>query len=437
MSDSVEAVSEVSSSSSSSSSHETHESHESSSTQSTSETSSSSSSSSTSSTEETHEINTSDSTSISHDASEADEADGGSSVNMNWLSPEEAIEQSAKLQEAREPIQDANETVKQILVDYERSYMNDTTYDIEDLPKLDKYHNENPKDNNCANFQSSISDTVGTFDKGEYDSSIGCSPDSGCKTFGIDLGEQGYERVNDASEVKVGDIMVKVKSNGKGHTEMITEANEDGTVSMIGSNNNGDNIQEITEHPDSLNLSTDKTTDVGVNVYHKDFSVEELDKVAESLDTNAVAANSAEKIGQIEEKLADDSLSKADRETLETQKQALESLISDIDKFSGELETIHNILDGKDSESAEQASDLTVSDSNFATAPVEQKSESFSNSSVSYQQSEYSNPTTETNSTTETDESKSSAKDTILNKISEVSGSAMESIKGLVDKIFG
>ena len=246
MSDEVGAISEVSSSSSSSSSHETHESHETSSTQSTSETSSSSSSSSNNKTEETHGINTNDSTTISHEAHEADESDGGHSVNMNWLSKDEAIEQATMRDEQKNgtrELQELNKTYGQLLVDYERSYMNETTYDIEDLPKLDKYDQfypvEEPRDANCSNFQSSILDNTGNIEKRPHSDGFLGSPDNTCDVLDNHLEEDGWEKV-DRSEAQAGDIVIMLEKKDDssnrlvhGHTEMVTGVDKDGNIREV------------------------------------------------------------------------------------------------------------------------------------------------------------------------------------------------------------
>lgn len=360
MSDSVEAVSEVSSSSSSSSSRETHESHETTRTQSTSETSSSSSSSFTNKAEETHKINTSDSTNISSEAREADEADGGSSVNMSWMNGDsEALKD------------ELNQTYGQLLVDYERTYTDETTFDINDLPQLDKYG----KNSNCANFQSSIADNTGGIEKQPYSEKFRCSPDDTCDVLDDHLKEDGWKKV-DISEAQAGDIVIMLEKKDdsnkskedklvKGHTEMVTGVDKNGNISLIGSNNlkkDDPNTREDERQIQEVNEHTEKMTDLehlytvrgeggkpkyldDVSVYHKDYTIEDFDKISESLENNSIAANSTEKLGEIEEKLASGSLSKSEREKLETQKEALQDLISDISKFSSELEKLHELVD--------------------------------------------------------------------------------------------
>ena len=446
MSDEVEAISEVSSSSSSSSSQETHES---SSTQSTSETSSSSSSSSTTPAEETHEINTNDSTSISHEAHEADEADGssvnmnwlskdeaieqankrdetakaddGNSVNLNWLNQEEAIERSAKLQEAREPIQEANKTVGEIAVDYARQFEGEVTCfinkDGERIPSLTRQATgtDDPnyigtkddygyKTNNCANFASAVLVETGLIDEHQI----------GCSVFKDYLmNEEGYKEVS-IEEAQAGDVWIHLNKDGTGHTELVSGRDEDGNLTFIGSNNifeNGNNthIQSVSEHSKTDNEVIASKRDV---ILHKDFTSSELKNIAETLDNNAIYDISAEKAAEkASEVVVPGEVSNVYRDTM-----------SDISALKGEIETITNILDVKKSEPVDQASDLAISEQNFATAPVEQSSES-------------SSTTTNDKILVEKSEAFEKAQETAESK--GVVDTAIESLKGLIDKIFG
>ncbi|MBR0518754.1 hypothetical protein IJJ97_03070, partial [bacterium] len=210
--------------------------------------------------------------------------------------------------------------VKEIAVGYEKSFIGQKTYDIDnaELEKLDKYGT----DNNCANFQTSILDATGQFDKAEYDSKIGCSPDDRCSIFEQRLTDMGYSAVS-KEEAQEGDVWIKIKSNGAGHTEMVSGKNENGDLTFVGSNN-------ITQTSDIQKVSERTKSDAEIakgNFYHKDFSEEELNKISEKIEDGSIA-------DYAKEKLNDPSLSAEQRETLE-------ELLSDISDF----ESGHNDLE--------------------------------------------------------------------------------------------
>ncbi len=286
MADEIAPVSSVSSSSSSSSTQSTNTSNntqstsESSSSSSTSSTSeSSSSSSSTSSSEKSPEINTSDSSNISHEASEADEAEDGSSLNMSWMNGEEENVNSSELK-GMSP-EEANKKSGQITADYAKQFEGQKTYEIakSELPNLQKYS----YDNNCANFASSILEQTGRFE----------GHDNSCMQFKQHLLEQGYHEVS-MEDAQPGDVWIKIKSNGKGHTELVSEASPDGVSSptFIGSNNiidaNGNvtDVQKVSERQKNI-------SEIQKGVFlHKDFSAEELNQIADELEEKSISLDS-------------------------------------------------------------------------------------------------------------------------------------------------
>ncbi len=349
MADEISPVSSVSSSSSSSSTQSTNtnnntqstsESSSSSSTSSTSE--SSSSSSSTSSSEKSHEINTSDSTSISNEASEAEESEDGSNLNLDWMhesSESKGKEVDKSKNDYYEHIKDkkqeeVNDKLKEIAVDYEKSFIGQQTnlIDDKDLAKLDRYGT----DNNCANFQSSVLDATGQIEKQPYDAARGCSKDDKCYDLRTHLEESGYTAVS-KEDAKEGDVWIRIdetKKNKPGHTEMVSGRDENGNLTFVGSNNLKDNpdttqkedeIQKVSER-----LKSDSLIDQGT-IYHKDFSEDELSDIAKKIEDGSL-------VDYAKEKLNDDSLSAEQRENLE-------ELLSDISDFQskyGDLERLSN-----------------------------------------------------------------------------------------------
>ena len=85
--------------------------------------------------------------------------------------------------------------------------------------------------NNCADFVSSALESQGLI-KGHH---------INVKSMEQELKKQGYVQVP-ASQAKPGDVWI---SNSRGHTELVATK---GATRLIGSNNNGDSRQEITEH---------------------------------------------------------------------------------------------------------------------------------------------------------------------------------------------
>ena len=374
MADEIAPVGEVSSSSSSSSSHETHESQSTQNTSSTSESSStsetsSSSSSSTSSSEKSHEINTSDSTNISNEAHESDEAEDGHSVNMSWLDGEDTKTSEAKGTEGNKDVKETNRTqpspevqeqlkqelkeemnkeIRQIAVEYERSFKGQRTYDIDNgvLEKLDKYS----LTNNCANMQSTILDEVGLFDKAEYQKASGCSPDDRCSIFKKHLKEEGYYEVS-RDQAQEGDIWVKINSDGTGHTEMVSGRDANGNVTTIGSNNiydaNGKNthVQGISERTKSLG-------ELNKGVFlHKDFSQEELGQIAEGLKSGEIA-------DYAKEQLNNPSLSSEERANLE-------QLLNNISDYEANYEMLEKMSNGDFSDYDPDTASMNVSKAGY------------------------------------------------------------------------
>ena len=82
---------------------------------------------------------------------------------------------------------------------------------------------------NCANFVSACLQSTGNLE-GHY---------NGVKGLEAALKEQGYSQVS-ASEAQPGDVWIR---DDGGHTELVQAAGNPPV--LIGSNNNGDNIQEV------------------------------------------------------------------------------------------------------------------------------------------------------------------------------------------------
>jgi hypothetical protein len=85
--------------------------------------------------------------------------------------------------------------------------------------------------NNCCDFVSSALEGQGLV-KGHH---------INVKSFEQELKKQGYKQVP-ASQARPGDVWI---SPSRGHTELVASK---GATKLIGSNNNGDSRQEITEH---------------------------------------------------------------------------------------------------------------------------------------------------------------------------------------------
>ncbi|MCA9778130.1 MAG: hypothetical protein KC800_15480 [Candidatus Eremiobacteraeota bacterium] len=85
--------------------------------------------------------------------------------------------------------------------------------------------------NNCADFVSSALESQGLI-KGHH---------INVKAMEQELKKQGYVQVP-ASQAKPGDVWM---SHSRSHTELVATK---GATKLIGSNNNGDSRQEITEH---------------------------------------------------------------------------------------------------------------------------------------------------------------------------------------------
>ena len=126
-------------------------------------------------------------------------------------------------------------------VDIARQYLGQTTHDIKGLDQLDKSIGY---DLNCANFVSACLEKSGRL-QGHY---------NGCKGLESALQQQGWKQVS-ASEAQPGDVWFNAK---RGHTELVEKAGNPPT--LIGSNNGGDNIQEVTE---------DRGSGKGGVFYHK------------------------------------------------------------------------------------------------------------------------------------------------------------------------
>ena len=118
-------------------------------------------------------------------------------------------------------------------VKYAASFLGKTTkYLVGVIPYLQDLSiyggTNNGFDNNCANFVSAILQNFGLLNSHQINVS-GLA--NACLGF-------GYHTVS-KSQAKPGDVWIS-----SGHTELV-ESNSGGTVTMIGSNNGGDNIQEI------------------------------------------------------------------------------------------------------------------------------------------------------------------------------------------------
>ena len=90
--------------------------------------------------------------------------------------------------------------------------------------------------NNCADFVSSALESQGLV-KGHH---------INVKAMEQELKKQGYVQVP-ASQAKPGDVWM---SHSRSHTELVATK---GATKLIGSNNNGDSRQEITEHGNQPN----------------------------------------------------------------------------------------------------------------------------------------------------------------------------------------
>ena len=90
--------------------------------------------------------------------------------------------------------------------------------------------------NNCADFVSSALESQGLI-KGHH---------INVKAMEQELKKQGYVQVP-ASQAKPGDVWM---SHSRSHTELVATK---GATKLIGSNNNGDSRQEITEHSNQPN----------------------------------------------------------------------------------------------------------------------------------------------------------------------------------------
>ena len=113
-------------------------------------------------------------------------------------------------------------------VDIARQFLGQTTHDIKGLKHLDKSIGYNL---NCANFVSACLQQSGRLE-GHY---------NGCKGLEQALKQQGWKQVP-ASQAQPGDVWFNAK---RGHTEIVEKAGNPPT--LIGSNNGGDSIQEVSE----------------------------------------------------------------------------------------------------------------------------------------------------------------------------------------------
>ncbi len=121
-------------------------------------------------------------------------------------------------------------------------FLNQTTHDIQGLEHLDKSIGYNL---NCANFVSAVLQQTGRLD-GHYNN---------CKGLESALKSQGWRQVS-ASEAQPGDVWFNAS---RGHTELVKSAGNPPT--LIGSNNGGDSIQEVT---------VDRSSGKSGVFYHKD-----------------------------------------------------------------------------------------------------------------------------------------------------------------------
>ena len=177
----------------------------------------------------------------------------------------------------------------QLAVDYAKSFLDETTcfinQDGNNLPGLDRQctsdadpNYSNYKNNNCANFASAIEENTGRFE----------GHDNTVKGFREDLKEQGYQSIENLQDAQAGDLLVQVYTNSKGeecrHVQIVEGVNEDGTIRVIGSNNGGDHVQEVSEVDRTLQDIQSKNGEI----YHKDFSPEEMGKMAEKLENSSI-----------------------------------------------------------------------------------------------------------------------------------------------------
>ena len=114
-------------------------------------------------------------------------------------------------------------------VDTARQFLNQDSSSLKG--KLKHFTAAGGVNNNCADFVSSVLEGQGLV-KGHH---------INVKSFEQELKKQGYRQVP-TSQARPGDVWI---SNSRGHTELVATK---GATKLIGSNNNGDSRQEITEH---------------------------------------------------------------------------------------------------------------------------------------------------------------------------------------------
>jgi peptidoglycan hydrolase len=114
-------------------------------------------------------------------------------------------------------------------VDTARQFLNKDSISLKG--KMKHFTAAGGVNNNCADFVSSALEGQGLL-KGHH---------INVKSMEQELKKQGYRQVP-ASQAKPGDVWI---SNSRGHTELVATK---GATRLIGSNNNGDSRQEITEH---------------------------------------------------------------------------------------------------------------------------------------------------------------------------------------------
>lgn len=117
----------------------------------------------------------------------------------------------------------------QAAVDYARQFSGKDSISIKG--KMKHFTAAGGITNNCADFVSSALESQGLV-KGHH---------INVKAFEQSLKKQGYRQVP-AKQAKPGDVWI---SASRGHTELVATK---GATRLIGSNNNGDHRQEITEH---------------------------------------------------------------------------------------------------------------------------------------------------------------------------------------------
>jgi hypothetical protein len=122
-----------------------------------------------------------------------------------------------------------------------KQFEGQTTHDIQGLDHLEKWIGY---DNNCANFVSACLQNTGGLE-GHYNVVSGLEDA---------LQQQGYKQVS-ADQAQPGDVWI---SSSRGHTELVKEAGNPPV--LIGSNNGGDDIQEVT---------TDRYSGSGGVYYHR------------------------------------------------------------------------------------------------------------------------------------------------------------------------